>query len=61
MTNEEKKIIAEYFKQCGAKADDYCLERIEKEELTGEFLEYAKNKDYMSPCGIYTIVAYGGF
>lgn len=61
MTDEEKRIITEYFEKCGAKADDYCLDRIEKEDLTSDFLEYAKNGDKISPCGLYTIVAYGGF
>lgn len=60
MTDEEKRIITEYFKKCGAEVDG-CLERIEKEDLTSEFLEYAKNGDKISPCGLYTIVAYGGF
>ena len=60
MTNEEKRIITEYFEKCGAKVDG-CLERIEKEDLISDFLEYAKNGDKISPCGLYTIVAYGGF
>lgn len=61
MTNEEKMIIKEYFEKCGAKASESCLDRIEKEDLTSDFLEYAKNGDKISPCGLYTIVAYGGF
>ena len=61
MTNEEKKIITEYFEKCGAKASESCLDRIEKEDLTNEFLTYAKNGEELSPCGLYTIVAYGGF
>ena len=60
MTDEEKRIITEYFEKCGAKVDG-CLERIEKEDLISDFLEYAKNGDKISPCGLYTIVAYGGF
>lgn len=60
MTDEEKRIITEYFKKCGAEVDG-CLERIEKEDLTSEFLEYAKDKHYLLPGDIYTIVAYGGF
>lgn len=60
MTDEEKRIITEYFDKCGAKVDG-CLERIEKEDLTSDFVEYAKNKHYLLPGDIYTIVAYGGF
>ena len=61
MTNEEKMIIKEYFEKCGAKASESCLDRIEKEDLISDFLEYAKNKHYLLPGDIYTIVAYGGF
>lgn len=61
MTNEEKMIIKKYFEKCGAQASESCLDRIEKEDLTSEFLNYAKNGDKLSPCGLYTIVAYGGF
>ena len=61
MTDEEKRIITEYFEKCGAKASESCLDMIEKEDLTNEFLNYAKNGDKISPCGLYTIVAYGGF
>lgn len=61
MTDEEKMIIKEYFEKCGAKASESCLDRIEKEDLTNEFLDYAKNGEKISPCGLYTIVAYGGF
>ena len=61
MTNEEKMIIKKYFEKCGAQASESCLDRIEKEDLTNEFLNYAKNGEKLSPCGLYTIVAYGGF
>ena len=61
MTNEEKMIIKKYFEKCGAQASESCLDRIEKEDLTNEFLPYAKNGEKLSPCGLYTIVAYGGF
>ena len=61
MTNEEKMIITEYFEKCGAKASESCLDRIEKEDLTSDFLNYAKNEKKLYPGDIYTIVAYGGF
>ena len=61
MTDEEKRIITEFFEMCGAKASESCLDMIEKEDLTSDFLEYAKNGDKISPCGLYTIVAYGCF
>lgn len=60
MTEQEKKIITDYFEKCGAKVDG-CLERIEKEDLTEDFLEYAKNGKIFYPGDLYTIVAYGGF
>ena len=61
MTNEEKMIIKKYFEKCGAEASESCLDRIEKEDLTSDFLNYAKNEKKLYPGDIYTIVAYGGF
>ena len=61
MTNEENMIIKKYFEKCGAQASESCLDRIEKEDLTSDFLNYAKNEKKLYPGDIYTIVAYGGF
>ena len=61
MTNEEKMIIKKYFEKCGAQASESCLDRIEKEDLTSDFLNYGKKEKKLYPGDIYTIVAYGGF
>lgn len=60
MTEQEKQIITDYFNKCGAKIGS-CLERIEKEDLTDEFLEYARKGEILTPGAIYTIVAHGGW
>ena len=53
MTNEEKMIIKKYFEKCGAQASESCLDMIEKEDLTNEFLNYAKNgKNFLLACCI---------
>ncbi len=60
MTERDKQILTEYFEKCGLSIDGF-LERIEEENLTDELLEYARKGEILTPCALYTIVAYGGW